>query len=103
MTFSGFRGVYIYGSSILGLPDQSRGEKGVPDHPHQTDQREHDRRVAAILKRARRETGARDLLTFTLAKMWTALLAIGAVAYSLLSKWHRPAAEPNTVIRPSDT
>ena len=75
----------------------------MSDHPHQIDLQEHDRRVAAILKRARRETGVRDLLTFALVKMWATLLGVGAAAYWLFSKWHRPSlAKPKTVIRPSD-
>ena len=69
----------------------------VSDQAHQTDQQEHHRRVAAILKQARRETGVRDLLTFGLATMWTALLGLGAVLYALFAKWRvRPTAESTT-------
>ena len=67
----------------------------MPNQPHEIDQREHDRRAKAILRRARRETGDRDLLTFGLATMWTALLGLGAVLYALSAKWRvRPPAEP---------
>ena len=69
----------------------------MPNQPHEIDQRDHNRRVKAVLKRARRETGVRDLLTFGLATMWTALLSLGVVLYALFAKWRvRPPAEPTT-------
>ena len=45
--------------------------------PDETNQQ---RRVAAILNRARHEVGI-DLLTFVVARMWSALLEIAAVWY----------------------
>ena len=69
----------------------------MPNQPHEIDQREHDRRVQTILTRARRETGVRDLLTFGLATMWTALLSLGAVLYALFARSRvRPPAKPTT-------
>jgi hypothetical protein len=60
----------------------------VSGEVHHEDQREHDRRVEAVLGRARRETGVRDLLTFSFVKMWAALLAVGAVFCVLFGKWY---------------
>ena len=81
------------------------GERGsVSEQLHQTDQREHDRRVEAVLKRARRETGIRDLVTFGLAAMWTTLLDLGAVFYALLTERHvRPPTEPRSSRRTTDS
>ena len=76
----------------------------MSDQPSRNDQQEHDRRVATILKQARRETGVRDLLAFALAKMWTALLGVGAVVYSFFSKSHLPpVAEPKTSVKHYDS
>jgi hypothetical protein len=47
----------------------------------------HERRVASILSSARREVGVRDLLVFSCARMWTVVLAIGAVVYGLCTRW----------------
>lgn len=44
----------------------------------------HGRRVSKILDRARHETGVRDLVTFSGARMWTVLLALAAILYVLL-------------------
>ena len=69
----------------------------VPNQPHENDQPEHERRVKAVLKRARRETGARDLLTFGLATMWTTLLSLGTVLYVLFANRRvRPTTKPTT-------
>jgi hypothetical protein len=46
------------------------------------DERAHERRVEQILRRARREVGLRDFLTFCGARLWTAVLAIGAELYA---------------------
>jgi hypothetical protein len=40
-------------------------------------------RVDRVLARARHEVGARDLLTFALVRVWTALLSITVVFYVL--------------------
>ncbi len=37
-------------------------------------------RIRQIVRRARREVGVRDLLTFCLARIWTVLLILGAVS-----------------------
>ncbi len=56
--------------------------------PNQDQHEGHERRVRKILTRARHEVGVRDLVTFSFARMWTVLLAIGAAIYALVGSWH---------------
>jgi hypothetical protein len=46
----------------------------------------HERRVQTVLRRARQETGVRDLVSFSLGRMWTVLLSLGAVVYALFAR-----------------
>ena len=54
------------------------------------DDQAHERRVQRILKQARRETGLRDLLTFCGARVWIAILALGAAAYVAIANRIEP-------------
>ena len=46
--------------------------------------RDSDERIQRIVDRARREVGVRDLTTFCVARIWTALQVVGAAC----STWH---------------
>jgi hypothetical protein len=46
----------------------------------------HERRVQNVLIRARQEIGVRDLISFSLGRMWSVLLSLGAVVYALIAK-----------------
>jgi len=59
----------------------------------ETNEEGHDRRVTNILTRARQEVGVRDLVTFSFARMWTVLLALGAVLYTLIEHSNTVDAE----------
>jgi hypothetical protein len=45
----------------------------------------HEERVSRILRRAGRETGLRDVVTFSLARAWSILLIVGSVMYVLFA------------------
>lgn len=49
------------------------------------DEEAHERRVEQVLKRARHEVGLRDFLSFFGARLWTAVLAIGAELYAAVA------------------
>ena len=50
----------------------------------------HEKRVQRIIQRARRETGMRDFLILSMARMWTVLLVLAAVVYTLFQRWREP-------------
>ena len=54
-------------------------------------------RTDRILRRARREVVARDLIVFALGRMWLALLAIGAAVYKVANQAERRVRKPKPV------
>ncbi|MDH3718183.1 MAG: hypothetical protein OES79_08685 [Planctomycetota bacterium] len=51
----------------------------------------HEERVTRILRRAGRETGLRDVVTFSLARAWSILLIVGSVMYVLFAGHEEPS------------
>lgn len=49
-------------------------------------------RLARALRRARRQVGARDLMTLGLVRVWSGLIAILAGVFALLSPGYRRAS-----------
>lgn len=45
-----------------------------------------EERAARIVRRARRELASRDLVVLSLARMWAALLTMGARLYALVAR-----------------
>ena len=59
-----------------------------------------EERIQRIVRRARREVGVRDLLTFCFARIWTVLLILGAVCSAWYASTGNHTHSPDAGIEP---